>query len=101
MVVLFKNKKVLELYQLEIKLCVAKYKFAKHIVEKYKFRIGQLIDAPDLKTIAQIKSLNLEKLKGDRKGQLSIRVDDQFRICFKELSENKIAVEILELTDYH
>jgi proteic killer suppression protein len=101
MIVLFENKKVLELYQLDTKLCVVKYKFAKHIIEKYKLRIGQLIDAPDLKTIGQIQSLNLEKLKGDRKGQMSIRVDNQFRICFREISGNKIAVEILELTDYH
>lgn len=101
MIVRFENKKVLDLYELETKDCVAKYKFAKHIVEKYKMRIGQLIDAPDLRTISQIKSLNLEKLKGDRKGQLSIRVDNKFRICFYELEENEVAVEILELTDYH
>ncbi len=101
MIVRFENKKVLELYELEAKQCVSKYKFAKHLVEKYKMRIGQLIDAPDLKTISQIKSLNLEKLKGNRKGQLSIRVDNQFRICFYELNEKEIAVEILELTDYH
>ena len=101
MIVRFENKKVLELYELDVKQSVSKYKFAKHIVEKYKMRIGQLIDAPDLKTIGQIKSLNLEKLKGDRKGQLSIRVDNQFRICFYQLDENEIAVEILELTDYH
>ena len=101
MVVLFENKRVAELYQFEVKTCVSKYKFAKHIVEKDKLRIGQLIDAPDLKIIGQIKSLNLEKLKGNGKGQLSIRVDNQFRICFKQLNENEIAVEILELTDYH
>lgn len=101
MVVRFENKQVLELYQLEVKACVAKFKFAKHIVEKYKLRIGQLIDAPDLKTMGQIKSLNLEKLKGDRKGQFSIRVDNQFRICFRELNENEITVEIIEITDYH
>jgi proteic killer suppression protein len=101
MIVRFENKTVLELYQLQVKACVSKYKFAKHIVEKYKLRVGQLIDAPDLKTIGQIKSLNLEKLKGNRKGQFSIRVDNQFRICFRPLNENEIAVEIIEFTDYH
>ena len=101
MVVRFANKTVLELFELETRLSIAKYKFAKHIVEKYKLRIGQLIDAPDLKTISQIRSLNYEKLKGDRKGQLSIRVNDQFRICFVELGGNEITVEIIELTDYH
>ena len=101
MIVRFENKKALELYELDIKACVSKYKYASHIIEKYKLRISQLIDALDLRTISQIKSLNLEKLKGDRKGQLSIRVNDQFRICFRELNEKEIAVAIIELTDYH
>jgi proteic killer suppression protein len=101
MVVRFRNKKVLELFELETRLSVSRYKFASHIIEKYKLRIGQLIDATDLKTIGQIRSLNYEKLKGDRKGQSSIRVNDQFRICFIELNENEIVVEVIELTDYH
>jgi proteic killer suppression protein len=101
MVVRFRNKRVLELFELETRLSVSKYKFANHIIEKYKLRIGQLIDAPDLKTIGQIRSLNYEKLKGNRKGQSSIRINDQFRVCFIELTENEIAVEIIELTDYH
>ena len=39
----------------------------------------------------------LEALKGDRKGQFSIRINDQYRICFgwAEGAEN------VEITDYH
>lgn len=40
----------------------------------------------------------LEALKGDRKGQYSIRINEQYRICFKWLPEGPSAVEI---TDYH
>ena len=40
----------------------------------------------------------LEQLKGKRKGQLSIRINDQWRICFKWRSGNAYDVEI---TDYH
>lgn len=40
----------------------------------------------------------LEALKGDRAGQHSIRVNDQFRICFVWTSEGPIDVE---LADYH
>jgi proteic killer suppression protein len=40
----------------------------------------------------------LEKLKGDREGQLSIRINDQWRICFKW--QNSDAHEV-EITDYH
>lgn len=40
----------------------------------------------------------LEWLKGDRKGQNSIRVNDQWRICFKWVEGNAFNVEFC---DYH
>jgi len=40
----------------------------------------------------------LEALKGDRKGQYSIRVNDQWRICFRWDDGNAYDVEIV---DYH
>ena len=40
----------------------------------------------------------LEKLKGNRKGQYSIRINDQWRICFQFLNSEAFEVEI---TDYH
>ncbi len=40
----------------------------------------------------------LEKLAGDRKGQHSIRVNDQYRVCFRWKGSNAFDVEIV---DYH
>ncbi|MDD3437783.1 MAG: type II toxin-antitoxin system RelE/ParE family toxin [Candidatus Gastranaerophilales bacterium] len=40
----------------------------------------------------------LEALKGDRQGQHSIRINDQFRICFRWLDNQAFDVEIV---DYH
>jgi proteic killer suppression protein len=40
----------------------------------------------------------LEKLSGDRAGQHSIRINDQWRICFEWRGSNALNVEI---TDYH
>ena len=40
----------------------------------------------------------LEALKGDRAGQHSIRVNDQFRLCFRWRGDSAYDVEI---TDYH
>ena len=40
----------------------------------------------------------LEQLKGDRKGQYSIRINDQLRVCFVWREGNAYEVEI---TDYH
>ena len=41
---------------------------------------------------------HLEQLKGNRRGQYSIRINDQYRICFSVLENNFYNVEI---TDYH
>ena len=40
----------------------------------------------------------LEKLSGDRKGQYSIRINDQWRVCFEWHGGNAWGVEIV---DYH
>jgi toxin HigB-1 len=40
----------------------------------------------------------LESLSGNRKGQYSIRINDQYRICFKWSEKGPMDVEI---TDYH
>jgi toxin HigB-1 len=40
----------------------------------------------------------LEKLKGNREGQYSIRINDQWRICFNWIDSNAYEVEIV---DYH
>lgn len=40
----------------------------------------------------------LESLSGDRKGQFSIRINDQFRICFRWIDDG---AEDVEITDYH
>ena len=41
---------------------------------------------------------HLERLKGDRKGQWSLRINDQYRICFRWSEGDAYEVEII---DYH
>ena len=43
-------------------------------------------------------SNHLEQLKGDRQGQYSIRINNQFRVCFSVLDNDYYDVEV---TDYH
>ncbi len=43
---------------------------------------------------------HLKTLKGNRKGQLSIRINNQYRICF-DWNEEKGEAENVEITDYH
>lgn len=47
-----------------------------------------------------IPSLKAEQLQGDRKGQWSIRINKQWRICFF-WSEETRSVSQVEITDYH
>ncbi len=60
-------------------------------------RLERLDAAPDLETVANLPGNRFEALKGDRKGQYSIRINAQWRLCFK-WDEGAIDVEI---TDYH
>lgn len=55
-------------------------------------------DAAECKDLMVPPGNRLEELKGDRKGQLSIRINDQWRICFKWINGNAHEVEIV---DYH
>ena len=58
----------------------------------------QLLDAATSLGDLNLPGLRLEALKGDRKGQHSIRVNDQFRICFEWRNGDAHNVEIV---DYH
>ena len=54
--------------------------------------------ATELNTLRVPPGNRLEALKGDRKGQHSIRINDQWRICFKFLDGDAYEVQV---TDYH
>jgi proteic killer suppression protein len=57
-----------------------------------------LLDAATSLGDLQLPGLRLEALRGDRKGQYSIRVNDQYRICFEWRDGDAHDVEIM---DYH
>ena len=57
-----------------------------------------LDNAYTLEDLVNWKSLQMEKLKGKRKGQYSIRINDQYRICFRWTGRDAVDVEIV---DYH
>lgn len=55
-------------------------------------------EAETLKDIAALPGNRLEALKGDRKGQHSIRINDRYRVCFVWIDGQALDVEI---ADYH
>ncbi|PZO49732.1 MAG: plasmid maintenance system killer protein [Alphaproteobacteria bacterium] len=68
-------------------------------IAKVALRKLDMIDAADaLSDLLSPPGNRLEALKGDRKGQHSIRINDQFRICFRW---TKSGAEDVEIVDYH
>jgi toxin HigB-1 len=61
-------------------------------------KLTMLDAAMTLDDLRSLPSNQLEKLKGDRKGQYSIRINAQFRICFRW---NGTDADHVEITDYH
>jgi proteic killer suppression protein len=61
-------------------------------------RLVQIDSASELRDLASPPANRLEALKGDRAGQYSIRINDQYRVCFQWTDGDAFAVEI---TDYH
>jgi proteic killer suppression protein len=54
--------------------------------------------AKTLRDLSPLKSVGLHKLKGDRKGQWAMTVNDRWRICFEFKAGDAFNVEIV---DYH
>jgi len=61
-------------------------------------KLTQLDAAATLEFLKSPPGNHLEALKGDRKGQHSIRVNDQWRICFRWTAAGP---EDVEIADYH
>ena len=61
-------------------------------------KLRYLANAAGLNDLRMPPGNRLERLSGNRKGQYSIRINDQYRICFRWESGNAFEVEIV---DYH
>ena len=72
--------------------------------EPFRGKAERVLDrlgaASSLRDIANFPGHRLEKLKGDRKGQWSVRINDQWRICFG-WQDNAPGPNNVEIVDYH
>ena len=69
-----------------------------NIEEQARTRLIRLDAATSLDDLRALRGNRLEALSGSRKGQFSIRINDQYRICFNWEAKGPTDVEI---TDYH
>ena len=68
------------------------------VIKSARRKLTVLRAAVDDRSLRNWRSLRYEKLKGNREGQRSIRINDQWRICFIWTVEGPADVEIV---DYH
>ena len=68
------------------------------ILKRAAMRLTQLNATTSIEDLRFPPSNRLEMLKGERKGQWSIRINDQWRICFRFADGDAFDVEV---ADYH
>jgi proteic killer suppression protein len=65
-----------------------------------RLKLDRLEAATTLRDLVVLPGNRFETLAGDRKGQYSIRINDQWRICFQWPSRSPGPVSV-EIVDYH
>lgn len=100
------TKDYLEELYIDGKSSNKKHRFQKDIIKRYKNTIDKLRVANEIEDLYPIKSLNYEKLSGDKNGLESVRVNDKYRIEFissiKGEEPNTITIcEIVELSNHY
>ncbi len=68
------------------------------IQRRARVRLQRVVAAAALTDLRLPPSHRLEALRGDRAGQFSIRINDQWRVCFYWTDQGAMEIEV---TDYH
>lgn len=68
------------------------------VVRTARRKLDQVNQAVTLNDLRSPPSNHLERLKGDREGQHSIKINDQWRVCFRWTDSG---AEDVEIVDYH
>jgi toxin HigB-1 len=72
------------------------------VIKSLREKLIVISAAPDERTLRNWKSLHYEQLKGDRRGQKSIRLNQQFRLLLEvDDSRNPPKAILLGVEDYH
>lgn len=92
--VVFSNKELKQWFETPLNDIEEKLPFNIEILKQYKKKVQLILSADSLIELKKINGLNFEALKGDRKGQFSIRLNKQYRLIIKQLTENENSIVI-------
>jgi len=76
--------------------------YSQEVARAFRKRMQQIRAAKNERDLGAVRSLNFEKLKGNREGQHSIRLNLQWRLILEVRGEHPCKViGIIEIVDYH
>jgi proteic killer suppression protein len=77
-------------------------RFGPDLVRAYRKQVGLLASVSGEGELRNFKGARLEKLRGDRAGQHSIRLNDQWRLILQfRTDDDGKSVVVIEIVDYH
>ena len=99
MIVIFEKDYLRDLYE-KGNTSDKKHRFQPPIVKKFIRIVDLMIEQNNVMGLVQYGGLHYEHLHGDKEGLSSVRVNNQYRIEFREIIEGeKIIAEVVSITD--
>ncbi|TVT26468.1 plasmid maintenance system killer protein [Amycolatopsis rhizosphaerae] len=74
---------------------------SRDVVKAYRKTVQRILAAKDERDLYALRGLRLEQLRGDRTGQHSMRLNDQFRLIVTFKTDGDRITVIIEVVDYH
>ena len=98
MIVIFEEDYLRELYE-NGQASDRKHRFQPQIVKKYTRVIDLMMEQTNVMDLTRYGGLHYEHLHGDKEGLSSVKVNDQYRIEFREILEgDKTIAEVVSIT---
>ena len=99
MIVIFQKDYLKELYE-DGQAKNKQHRFQPQIIKKYTRIVDLMMEQNNVMGLAKYGGLHYEHLNGDKEGLSSVRVNNQYRIEFKEILEgDKTIAEVVCITD--
>ena len=99
MVVIFEEVYLRELYE-NGQATEKKFRFQPQIVKKFTRIVDLMMEQQNVMDLARYGGLHYEHLRGDKAGLSSVRINDQYRIVFREIiEEDKTIAEVVSITE--
>lgn len=71
------------------------------VIKSYRKKVRLITAAVDERDLYEMRGLRMERLKGDRQGQTSMRLNDQVRLILTFKTEGGRVAVLLEVVDYY